>query len=165
MTMQTRPRPRLLAALLAGAVAIALNTAALAAADLVPLATAHGGLLRLLSNITGIAPPRGALFQAAFHIAVGVAMTVFYAFAVEPPLQGPPWVKGCIYGVAAWLANAVIVLPLIGEGFAGSRNLTVLGIVWFAAAHMLFFVLPAVLYSRLRNACTSISNLPAISEE
>lgn len=42
------PVPRTLAALLAGAVAIALNTAALAAADLVPLATAHGGLLRLL---------------------------------------------------------------------------------------------------------------------
>ncbi|HEY2533335.1 MAG TPA: hypothetical protein VGJ20_36290, partial [Xanthobacteraceae bacterium] len=42
------PMPRTLAALLAGAVAIALNIAALAAADLVPLATARGGLLHLL---------------------------------------------------------------------------------------------------------------------
>jgi hypothetical protein len=58
---------RVSASLVAGAVAIALNTAALAAADFVPLATAHGGLLRLLSITTGIAAPSGALFQMAFH--------------------------------------------------------------------------------------------------
>jgi hypothetical protein len=51
------PMPRTLAALLAGAVAIALNTAALAAADLVPLATAHGGLLRLLVIVVGRRAP------------------------------------------------------------------------------------------------------------
>jgi hypothetical protein len=143
-------QPRLVSALLAGAVAIALNTAALAAADLVPLATAHGGLLRLLSNITGIAPPRSAMFQPAFHILVGLAMAVFYAFAVEPIIPGAAWLRGIYYGVAAWLANAVIVLPLIGEGFAGERFLTSFGIAWFAASHMLFFILMAIFYSRLR---------------
>ena len=40
---------RLAAALLAGSVAIVLNTVALKAADLVPLATARGGLLRLIT--------------------------------------------------------------------------------------------------------------------
>jgi hypothetical protein len=40
---------RLAAALLAGSVAIVLNTVALKAADLVPLATAGGGLLRLIT--------------------------------------------------------------------------------------------------------------------
>ena len=59
------------AALLSGAVAITLNSVALAAADLVPLATAHGGLLRLLSQLSGIAPPKGAAFQAWFHAGVG----------------------------------------------------------------------------------------------
>jgi hypothetical protein len=156
MKMQAEPRPRIVSALLAGAVAIALNTAALASADLVPVATANGGLLRLLSNMTGIAPPSGALFQAVFHIVVGLAMSVFYAFAVEPLLQGPAWIRGCVYGLAAWLANAVIVLPVIGEGFAGCRNLTVFGMTWFAGAHMLFFVLQAILYARLRVAQTSI---------
>ena len=51
------PMPRTLAALLAGAFAIALNIGALAAADLVPLATAHGGLLRLLVVLSGDALP------------------------------------------------------------------------------------------------------------
>jgi hypothetical protein len=57
-----------MAALLAGAIAIALNSAALSAADMVPVATAHGGLLRLLINLTGgiFTPPNGAGFQTGF---------------------------------------------------------------------------------------------------
>jgi hypothetical protein len=47
--------PRVLVALLAGLPAIALNKGALAAADLVPLGTAHGGLLHLLVMLTGSA--------------------------------------------------------------------------------------------------------------
>ena len=43
-------RRRIPAALLAGCAAIAINTLALKAADVVPLATAHGGLLRLLQG-------------------------------------------------------------------------------------------------------------------
>jgi hypothetical protein len=143
--------PRVIAALLAGVFAIVLNTAVLAAADLVPLATAHGGLLRLLAILTGGAiSPTGAAFQTGFHVAVGLAMAVFYAFALEPFLRGPSWFRGLLYALAVWLANAAIVLPATGEGFAGSRHLTLAGMVWFAAAHTLFFVVQAMLYSRLR---------------
>ncbi len=143
---------RISAALLAGTIAIACNTAALAAADLVPLATAHGGLLRLLVMLTGgaIPVPAGSEFQMAFHAVVGLAMTVFYAYVVEAILRGPSWWRGVIYGALAWIMNAVVVLPAIGEGFAGSRNLTLAGMIWFAAAHTLFFVLQAVLYAHFR---------------
>jgi len=143
---------RAAAALLAGAVAIVLNTGALAAADLVPLATAQGGLLRFLGMLTGgaVAVPAGAMFQTGFHIAVGLAMALFYAFALEPVLRGPSWQRGLIYALAVWLANAAIVLPATGEGFAGSRHLSLAGMTWFAAAHTLFFVVLAVLYARLR---------------
>ena len=145
------PMPRTLAALLAGAVAIALNLAALAAADLVPLATAHGGLLRLLVMLSGDALPipAGSAFQAGFHIVVGLAMALFYV-VLEPVLRGPSWLRGLIYAVAVWLANAAVVLPATGEGFAGSRHLTLAGMVWFAAAHTLFFVVLAVLYDFAR---------------
>jgi len=151
------PMPRTLSALLAGAVAIALNTAALAAADLVPLATAHGGLLRLLVVLSGDALPipAGSAFQAGFHIVVGLAMALFYAMVLEPVLRGPSWLRGLTYAVAVWLANAAVVLPATGEGFAGSRHLTLAGMVWFAAAHTLFFVVLAVLYARLRSGHAS----------
>jgi hypothetical protein len=143
---------RFMAALLAGTIAIALNSAALSAADIVPVATAHGGLLRLLIDLSGgiVTSPQGAAFQTGFHIVVGLAMAQVYAFALEPSLPGPSWLRGLIYAVAVWVANAVIVLPAINEGFAGSRHLSLLGIMWFAAAHTLFFVLMAVLYQRFR---------------
>jgi hypothetical protein len=145
--------PRPLAGMVAGAVAIGLNMAALAAADLVPLDTAQGGLLLFLVLLTcgGISLPRGAAFQAAFHIAVGLAMALFYAFALEPVLGGPSWLRGLLYAAAVWLANALIVLPALGEGFAGSYRLMLAGMVWFAAAHTLFFVAQAVLFAWLRH--------------
>ena len=75
-------------------------------------------------------------------------MAVFYAFAVEPILTGPSWYKGLLYAIFGWLANAFIVLPLIHQGIAGSRTLTVAGMVYFAVAHTIFFVLQAVLYRK-----------------
>jgi hypothetical protein len=47
-----------------------------------------------------------------------------------------------------WLLNAAVVLPLTGEGLAGSVHLSLAGMTWFAAAHTVFFVLLAVLYQR-----------------
>ena len=151
------PMPRTLAALLAGAVAIALNIGALAAADLVPLATAHGGLLRCwwCCRATHFQFRRASAFQAGFHIVVGLAMALFYALVLEPVLRGPSWLRGLIYAIAVWLANAAAVLPATSEGFAGSRHLTLAGMVWFGAAHTLFFVVLAVLYARLRGGHTS----------
>lgn len=150
------PMPRPLAALLAGTVAITLNIATLAAADLVPLATAHGGLFRLLVMLSDnrVPIPVSSAFQTGFHFVVGLAMALFYALILEPTLRGPSWLSGLIFAAAVWLANAAIVLPATGEGFAGSRHLTLTGMVWFAAAHTLFFVVLAVLYERLRGRHT-----------
>ena len=152
------------ASLLAGAIAIAVNTALLTAADWIPLVTARGGLLKLLSIYLGPAlsragagsgwvglglpVPGGMTFQLGFHIVVGLAMALLYGVALEPVLPGRPWWKGLLYAVVAWLANALIVLPWLGEGIAGSRNLGVPGMAYFAAAHTVFFVLMAVLFAR-----------------
>ena len=164
MTGRMPSMRRLGAGLLAGAIAIALNTAALKLADLIPLATAHGGLLRLISpwigpvlDRSGIAaawlalggpPAKSSLFQAGFHVAVGLAMALFYVVVLEPLLPGPAWRKGAIYAVLVWLLNAAVILPLINEGFAGSAHLALAGMAWFAAAHTLFFVLLAILVAR-----------------
>jgi hypothetical protein len=75
-------------------------------------------------------------------------MALFYALVLEPVLRGPSWLRGLICAVAVWLANAAVVLPATSEGFAGSRHLTLAGMVWFGAAHTLFFVVLAVLYAR-----------------
>jgi len=136
------------AAVLAGAIAIAVNTGLLAGADAAGLPTAHGGLLRLLHDVfaPALPMPSGAAIQLGFHVFVGLVMAVIYAVLLEAWLPGRPVLKGLTYAAAAWLMNAFVVLPLIGEGVAGDRHLDAAGIVGFAVAHTVFFVLLAVLY-------------------
>ena len=153
-------------ALLAGAIAIAVNTALLAAADRIPLVTARGGLLKLISPYVGpvlrqagvgrtwaelgLPVPGGTVFQLGFHVVVGLGMAVLYGLLLEPVLPGRPWVRGLLYAMMVWLANALVVLPLLGEGVAGSGTLGGAGMAYFAAAHTVFFVLLAILFDRLR---------------
>jgi hypothetical protein len=155
------------------AVTIGVNTTLLAGADALGLKTEHGGLLRLLEDVAdGIAVRLGlaawwsaatlpvvssAHFEFFFHVFVGLVMAVFYAYVLEPALIGRPWVKGLIYAVAVWMLNAIIVLPLIGEGLAGSRHLGAAGMIAFAAAHTIFFVLLVVF---MRRCETRLHNHP-----
>jgi len=129
-------------AMLAGAIAIEVNTALLAVADAAGLPTAHGGLLRLLHDIAvpAMPMPSGGAIQLVFHILVGLVMAVVYAVLLEPWLPGRPVTKGLVYAAAAWLMNALVVLPLIGEGVAGVRHLDPAGVVGFAMAHTVFGV-------------------------
>lgn len=156
---------RLPAALVAASVAIGVNTLALKAAELIPLETAKGGLLRLIEpgagkvldqlgvaflwSAAGGPSPSSPVFQTLFHLGVGIMMGLFYAYAIEPWLRGGAWIKGWLYAVAAWLLNAAVVLPLTGEGFAGRTHLGAAGMIWFAVAHSIFFVLLALIYARL----------------
>jgi len=152
------------ASLLAGPIAIVVNTAMLEAADWIPLVTARGGLLKLLkmylsAPLTGLGiadlwaaltlpAPDTHAFKTGFHIVVGLLMAVFYAYVLEPMLPRSALVKGLLYALLVWLANAFIVLPWIGEGIAGSAFLSAGGMLYFAAAHTVFFVLLALLYEQ-----------------
>lgn len=155
---------------MAGSIAIATNTALLVAADWIPLVTARGGLLKLLTSAfgstlsrlgvqrawasTGLPLPPSTAFQLGFHVVVGLTMAVFYGVAVEPLVRGKPWWKGVLCAAGAWAANALIVLPWLGEGIAGSRRLSIAGMAYFAAAHTVFFVLLAVLFARFNRSRT-----------
>ena len=157
-----RRRPllfRLLAAVLAGTVAIAANMALLSIAKNAGITTGNGGLLRLFATMiqrlgwglhlidgqSNLPLPSLALF----HIATGFAMAVAYVLIIEPKLPGRPFSKGLVYGTVIWCFNAFLVLPLIGEGIAGSRNVNAVGQIVFAVAHMTFFLALSMLYETL----------------
>jgi hypothetical protein len=129
---------RPIAALLAGAVAIGADGLA-----------GRLGMTAWWSTTVLPAVP-SARFQVAFHVLVGLLMAVLYTYVVEPALIGRPWLKELIYAASVWILNAIIVLPLIGEGFAGSRHLSAAGMLGFASAHTVFFVPLAVLYEPTR---------------
>lgn len=156
-------RPRLAAALAAGVPAIAVNTLLLQAGTWMGIESGHGGLLRWLrlqlapvfeaSGLSGRWPRLPAVSSATvalvFHVAVGLVMALFYAFAVEPVCRRRPRLEqGLLYAGAIWLINAAIVLPGLGEGFAGREHLDGLGLAYFAFAHTSFFVLLALAYRR-----------------
>lgn len=142
---------RLPVALAAGIIAVAINSAALAIGDSFGVTTAHGGLLRLLvvATLGAIQPPAGPVFAFCFHTAIGLLMAVVYGVWLERRLPGPVWVKGLVYAAVVYAANAFIVQPLLDEGVAGSATLTGVGMVWFAFAHTLFFLVLAFAYAHL----------------
>jgi hypothetical protein len=106
------------------------------------------GLSTLWAGLHGPTPNDG-LFQTGFHLLVGIMMALFYAFVLEPLLPSSPAFKGWLYALVVWIANAAIILPLTGEGFAGSTNLTVAGMAWFAGCHALFFLVLAYGFAAL----------------
>ena len=154
------------AALWAGLIAIVVNTALLHLAEVIPLKTEAGGLLKLLkmgfgdviarSSISEIwlrlqlPAPDSVIFKTGFHVAVGLSMALVYAAYLEPRLAGSAWRKGLLYACGLWLINAFVLLPWIGEGIAGSRQLSFAGMTYYAVAHTVFFLLLAWLYARFR---------------
>lgn len=85
-----RPFRRLKLGILAGSIAITINSAVLAAADWIPLKTAHGGLLKLMTILingsfkkvgivgfwyaSGLPEVASQEFKFGFHLFVGIAM-------------------------------------------------------------------------------------------
>lgn len=166
VTHTSQPAMSLRAALLAGLIAITLNTVVLYLAQFIPLRTEAGGLLKVLKlgfgdalgasflnqvwNQMKLPSPESEVFKTGFHVFVGLGMALFYAAVFEPWLSGTAWRKGFCYALLAWLLNAFVVLPWIGEGIAGNHHLALTGMVYYAAAHTIFFVLLALLYARFR---------------
>lgn len=156
---------RLGCAFAASVIAIAANTALLSAADYFHLVTARGGLLSLLLQVarryvtvSSIYQTYG--FQQAFHIAVGIGMGIAYAFSLACP-RGSAWRRGATYGALVWLANACVILPMSHQGLAGYRVISFGGMLYFACAHTVFFLLCAVLFERFYRGHSTRNNAPS----
>ncbi|MFK3822208.1 hypothetical protein ACI2KL_08325 [Pseudomonas yamanorum] len=140
----------------AGAIAIAVNTAMLAAADELGLTTARGGLLKLIintfatksnnsgGNLTGfwIEPLANTYgFQVFFHCLVGLLMAMLFVKLASRYIKNHAWSSGLMAAFITWMINAIIVLPLLSEGFAGTQNIGPVGVTYFAVAHTTFFII------------------------
>lgn len=136
------------AALIAGTIAVLANMAALEVCVLIGIATAHGGLPKLVRLVTGL-PALSTVGQQFFHVLVGLGMALAYGLVLEPHLPGKALTKGLLYAALVWGANAALVLPITGEGFAGHRHISLTDLLLFAIAHALFFVLLGMIYAHL----------------
>lgn len=147
-------------AMLAGLIALAVNFLLLGLADRLGIVTARGGFQRLVKLWTGpvlrglgvdrawvalhLPDPGGMVFTNGFKVAVGLVFAVIYVW-IRPLLPGGALEKGLVYALLVWLVNAAIVLPALGQGFAGINTLSAVGILAFAIAHTAFFLALAAL--------------------
>jgi hypothetical protein len=157
-----------LLALVAGAIAITINILLLNLCDAAGIVTARGGLQRLVRlwlggpltragvneiwAAIGLPGPDTPTFRTGFKVAVGLGMALFYALVWERWGRGGTMTKGLGYALFAWALNAFVVLPLLGEGIAGARLLTPLGMACFAVCHTVFFIVVAYVYGFIGRA-------------
>ncbi len=153
------------AAIVAGAVAITVNILVLDGFDAAGVVTARGGLQKLVRAwlsgpltragvdeawiLLGLPGPDTPPFKTGFKVGVGLLMALAYALLLEPVLRGGRLRKGLLAAIPFWLLNALAVLPLLGEGIAGTRTLTPFGLLSYAVAHTVFFVVLAGVYDVL----------------
>jgi hypothetical protein len=55
------------------------------------------------------------------HLINGVILALIYALFIVDWLPGPHVLRGITYGIVLWLVMMMGVLPLLGDGFFGSR--------------------------------------------
>lgn len=153
-------------ALVAGIVAIIINIIVLDTLAAAGIATGGGALQKLVRSwlsaplvaagvnhgwtLLGLPGPDTDLFKTGFKVLVGLLMALVYTLLLAPRLRGGSLRKGLIAALLFWLVNAFVVLPLLGDGIAGVATLTPTGIVSFALAHSLFFVVLAYMFTALR---------------
>lgn len=141
--------------LFAALAALTVNFALLALWDRLGIVTAHGGFQRLVklwlakpagwSGIgriwaaSSLPAPDTPVFMAGFKVLVGLGMALAYGLTV-PFVRAVWWAKALGWALLVWLVNAGVVLPLLGEGFAGAEGLAPAGIAAFAVAHTAFYL-------------------------
>ena len=67
----------------------------------------------------------GTRLGLVLHVINGVVLAFVYAILIEPRLQliiPIYWARGLLYGAALWLILMVVVLPVVGDGFFGSKG-------------------------------------------
>jgi len=145
-------------------IAIALNTLMLKSDSLFGIKSGAGGLFGLLKihfteifsqlglsslwTLASLPKPGTLAFYIFFHSLTGFLMAILYVYVVEKRLLGSGLTKGALFSLLPWVINSAIVLPLLGEGFAGSDKLNTTGIIYFFISNGLYGVVLGYLYER-----------------
>ncbi len=148
----------------AAIIAIAVNTFILKIAPFIHVKAGAGGLFGLLRKFFGgifsdlgfsglwtavhLPQPGTLLFYIFFHSIIGLLMSILYVYVIEKYLAGSGIFKGAVFSLLPWLFNSIIVLPLLGKGFAAANALTLLGMTYFFIANGIYGILLGCLYEK-----------------
>jgi len=159
---------RISAGFWAGLIAITVSTIILRLAEPLGIQAGGGAPLRFATLIlgpvieglgidelwtaAGLPGPSSMLFGLAFRYLAGFGMVFLYVFALERVLPGSGLVKGALFSFLPWLGAVLVVMPILGEGAFGLREVPLSGAVYFFAANLSFGVVLGVLYDKFRKA-------------
>lgn len=65
-------------------------------------------------------------------------MLLTYFLLLAPRMTGSRWINATVFAVFVWLLNAALVLPLLGQGFAGLKKISAIGVAYFFLANWAF---------------------------
>ena len=112
-------------------------------------------IISMLSGLMGCGPVRGGI--ADFMIGAFILGGIFAL--LEPTLPGSKlWLKGVLFGVGAWLAMMLAVMPMAGAGFFG-MNLGMAAPVMTLVLHVIYGAVLGGVYAALRSRDTD-TNTP-----
>lgn len=152
--------PGLPGMLAAGLVGITVNTAILKLAPLLHIHPGSGGLLQLLLlyaqrsgpgslialHSLGLRKPPSLAGFLWFHYVTGMTAILVYFYLFAKHVRGARWWRATVFALLFWLINAGLVLPQLGEGFAGIRAVSPSGVLYFCFANWVFVVVSALSY-------------------
>jgi hypothetical protein len=109
-----------------------------------------GGAFEALTRNTATSAVENALgIAVVIHVAVGLALAVVYAAAVEPRLSGPGWRRGALFALLPWLLSLLVLLPAMGGGLLGlALGAGLLPVVGNLVAHLVYGGALGWLYER-----------------
>ena len=152
------------AMLAAAVIAIAVNTFILKIAPVIKIKAGAGGLFGLLRKYfgatfsdlglsglwtaAGFPQPGTLMFYIFFHTLIGLIMSILYVYVIEQYLAGSGLRKGALFALLPWLFNSIVVLPLLGKGFAASNALNLVGMTYFFVANGIYGILLGFLYEK-----------------
>jgi len=87
------------------------------------------------------------------HLLNGIVIfPLLFAYVVAGVLPGPPWGRGILWGLILWLAQQIVVIPMMGGGLFSARAGGMMPVVASLVAHVVYGVLLGALAGSLLGA-------------
>lgn len=101
-------------------------------------------VIKMLGQMSGGGPTMGWIG----HFVIGtVFWGIGYAVLYHWIPGSAPWVKGLLFGIAAWLLMMIMVMPMAGAGFFG-LNLGPMAPIMTLMLHAIFGAVLGAVYGR-----------------
>lgn len=115
--------------------------------------------LNVIAMLTQMVNASSPIVGWIIHFVIGTVVWGALFAWLDPSVPGQShWLKGVVFGIAAWVLMMVIVMPMAGAGFFG-MNLGMMAPVMTLVLHIIFGAVLGGVYGLERPADASISGL------